>query len=364
MSAFARRARPPGLVYRTVPRHISKMILNHSAKARPGSNPEKAIPRIGNTPIVRIRRLNPYEMKIYAKLEYRNPFGSVKDRPAYWMIKEAMKRGELKKGDKIIIEPTSGNTGIALANIATRLGFGAEIVMPEVVSEETKRVLYQTPARIHETWNGLCPSVGKGTDQSIALARSIAKSYPSKYFMPNQYENLDNVKAHYETTGPEIWRQTSGAVSHFIAGIGTGGTVVGVGKFLKERNPEIKIYAVEPVPGHHIQGLRNRKESSTPKILEKYLHLIDEWVSVSDKEAFETAQELFEQEELPVGPSSGAAMYGALSIARGVGRGLCVTIFPDGRERHTSSFLNYPAQERTSFQAFTRKNANLLGSNS
>lgn len=299
----------------------------------------------GNTPLIRIQKLNPFSAEVCAKLEYYNPYGSVKDRPAWWMIKEAEKRGELKRGYKIIIEPTSGNTGIALAGIAKRLGYRVEIAIPEVVSKETKEILRRLGAMVHETWDGLCPNVGVGTDQSISLAKSMVRSFPEKYFMPNQYENFDNVKAHYETTGPEIWRQTDGRVTHFVAGIGTGGTIAGVGKFLKEKNKKIKIYAVEPVRGHHIQGLRNLKESSTPKILEEYLHVIDEWISVSDKEAYETAQKVYEEENLPVGPSSGAALYGALQVAGKAQTGVCVTIFPDGRERHLSSFLDYD-QER------------------
>lgn len=296
---------------------------------------------VGNTPLVRIRRLNPFSAEVYAKLEYHNPYGSVKDRPAWWMIKEAERRGELKRGSEIIIEPTSGNTGIALAGIAKQLGYEVEVVIPEVVSKETKEILRALGATLHETWDGLCPNVGKGTDQSISLAKSIVRSYPSRYFMPNQYENLDNVKAHYETTGPEIWLQTHRRVTNFVAGIGTGGTIAGVGKFLKEKNRGIRIYAVEPVPGHHIQGLRNLKESSTPKILEEHLHIIDGWISVSDKEAYETAQKLCEEESLPVGPSSGAALYATLQVAEKAQRGVCVTVFPDGRERHLSSFLDY-----------------------
>src|SRR5919198_4971927 len=200
---------------------------------------------VGNTPLIELSSFSTKNIKFYAKLEWYNPFGSVKDRAAYWMIKDAEKKDRLKKDKSVIIEPTSGNTGIALAGIATSLGYRVEIVIPEKVSEETKQILRNLGASIHETSDDLCPRVGAGTDQSIALAKAIVKPRPDIYYMPNQYENDANYMAHYESTGPEIWAQTNGKVSHFFTGCGTGGTITGVATYLKERNKDVKIVAIQ-----------------------------------------------------------------------------------------------------------------------
>ncbi len=290
---------------------------------------------MGNTPIQKIDETQ--DIGIFAKLEWFNPFSSVKDRAAFYMIKGAETRGELNPGHSILIEPTSGNTGIALAGIARNLGYKVEVVIPSKVSTETKELLKRLDAEVWEAGDDLCPRVGRGTDQAISLAHGILKSHRGKYFMPNQYENRDNIKAHYEGTGPEIWRQTRGKVSHFVAGIGTGGTIIGVGKFLKERNNNVKVCAVEPEPKHHIQGLRNLEESSMPRILEDNVDLIDDWIKVSNKEAFTHACELLTKKGVPVGPSSGAAYYGALTIASNLKKGLVMTVFADKRDRHKST---------------------------
>jgi len=185
------------------------------------------INQIGNTPLVPLESLDKDHVKYFAKLEGHNPFGSVKDRAAYWMIKDAEERGILKKNHSIIIEPTSGNTGIALAGIAKLLGYGIEIVIPEKASNETKKIIEYLGAKLYETSDDLCPKVGSGTDQSIALATSIASSRPDTYYSPNQYANEANFLGHYKGTGPEIWRQTDGKVTHFFTGVGTGGTITG-----------------------------------------------------------------------------------------------------------------------------------------
>ena len=189
--------------------------------------------RVGNTSLVKLDSLSNNNTKYFAKLEGNNPFGSVKDRAAYWMIKDGEERGILKKGKSIIIEPTSGNTGIALTGIANVLGYKVEIVIPEKVSNETKEIIRNLGAKVFETSDDLCPKVGAGTDQSIALATSIASSRPDTYYSPNQYANEANFKGHYVGTGPEIWKQTEGKVTHFFAGVGTGGTITGIGAFLK-----------------------------------------------------------------------------------------------------------------------------------
>jgi len=301
--------------------------------------------KVGGTPLKRV--YGDRCLGIYGKLEWFNPFGSVKDRAAYYMIRSAEARGDLKPGHTVVIEPTSGNTGIALAGIAGALGYEVEVVVPSQVSVETKAILKRMKVRVWEAEDDLCPRVGRGTDQAISLAQGLVKSYGGKYFMPNQYENQDNVKAHYETTGPEIWRQTEGRVTHFVAGVGTGGTTVGVGKFLKERNGEVKVYAVEPMPGHNLQGLRNLEESDTPKILEEGMDVIDDWIRVSDDEAFKHASELFSKKGIPAGPSSGAAYYGALTVAENLRKGVVVTVFPDSRHRHESTFNRWIKGELT-----------------
>ncbi|OGI12669.1 pyridoxal-5'-phosphate-dependent protein subunit beta [Candidatus Micrarchaeota archaeon RBG_16_36_9] len=284
---------------------------------------------VGNTPLVKI------EEPIYAKLEYFNPFGSIKDRTAYRMLREAEEQSLLKK-DVIIIEPTSGNTGIALAYMAREMGYKVEIVIPKKVTRETKEIIRRSGSVILETDDDLCPRVGGGTDQSIALAKSIVRSKPGKYFMPNQYENEANFHAHHETTGPEIWRQSKGKVTHFVAGVGTGGTLTGVGKFLKEKNPNVKIIGVQPEKGHHIQGLRNLEGSLMPKVLERGIEFIDEWIKVSDKDAFQAALELHKKGYL-VGPSSGATYFASSEIAENTDRTI-VTVFADNSDKYHSLF--------------------------
>lgn len=297
---------------------------------------------IGGTPIRDVSNFSGKGgLRILAKLEWFNPWGSVKDRVAWYMVRGAEERGELRRGERIIIEPSSGNTGIALTGIARSLGYSVEVVIPEAVSDETKAILRGMGAKVWEVEDDLCPRVGRGTDQSISLAKAAVKSYPGKYFMPNQYENFDNVRAHYETTGPEIWGQTKGKLTHFVAGIGTGGTVIGVGSYLKARNPKVRVYAVEPVRGHHIQGLRNLEESSMPRILAEKLDVVDGWIRVDDREAFETAEKMYREAGIPAGPSSGAALCGALKVAERIRDGLIVTVFPDPRERHESTFRKY-----------------------
>ena len=201
--------------------------------------------KIGNTPLIELSSFSTENVKLFAKLEWYNPFGSVKDRAAYWMIKDAERKHLIKKDKSIIIEPTSGNTGIALTGISSSMGYKVEIVIPEKVSAETKSILKNLGATIHETSDDLCPRVGAGTDQSIALARAISIPRPDIYYMPNQYENDANYLAHYEGTGPELWNQTDGKITHFITGCGTGGTITGTGVYLKEKNPKIKVVAVQ-----------------------------------------------------------------------------------------------------------------------
>lgn len=247
----------------------------------------------------------------FAKLEGHNPFGSVKDRAAFWMIKDGEERNILKRGKSIIIEPTSGNTGIALTGIANLLGYKVEIVIPEKASNETKDIIRALGAKIYETSDDLCPKVGSGTDQSIALATSIASSRPETYYSPNQYANEANFMGHYNGTGPEIWRQTKGAVTHFFTGVGTGGTITGIGTYLKEQNPNVKIIAVQPQQNHLIQGLRNFEESAKPDLFLKRENVVDDWITSTNAQSFGVVRTIFEKDKLLVSPSS-AAVYSAM----------------------------------------------------
>jgi len=294
--------------------------------------------QIGHTPLIQLNSFSTKNVKLYAKLEWYNPFGSIKDRAAYWMIKDAEAKGILKKDKSIIIEPTSGNTGIALTGIATSLGYKVEIVIPEKVSEETKKILRSLGATLHETSDDLCPRVGAGTDQSIALAKAISKPRPDIYYMPNQYENEANFLAHYEGTGPEIWTQTNGKVTHFLTGCGTGGTITGIATFLKERNKEIKVIAIQAQKNHLLQGLRNFEESSMPELFKRRESTVDEWITATNIESFDMVKQLANKEGLMVGPSSGSVMSSMLKVAQGLNEGVIVGIFADDGRKFRSLY--------------------------
>jgi S-sulfo-L-cysteine synthase (O-acetyl-L-serine-dependent) len=296
------------------------------------------IQRIGNTPLIELSSYSSEKIKFYAKLEWYNPFGSVKDRAAYWMIKDAEKKGSLVKNKSIIIEPTSGNTGIALAGIASSMGYKVEIVIPEKVSAETKRILKNLGAVLHETSDDLCPRVGAGTDQSIALATAIAKPRSDIYYMPNQYENESNFLAHYESTGPEIWEQTNGKVTHFFTGCGTGGTITGTGTFLKEKNKSIKVIAIQAQQNHLLQGLRNFEESSMPNLFKRREGIVDQWITATNQDSFSSVKDLLRKEGLFVGPSSGSVMSSMLKFSTEIDKGVIVGIFADDGRKFKSLY--------------------------
>jgi cysteine synthases len=286
---------------------------------------------IGNTPIVEICRLNPNKMvKIFAKLESSNPGGSIKDRIALYMIERAEERGELAK-NKIILEATSGNTGIGLALVAAAKGYRLFLTMPESASEERKRILRAMGAELHITPANL------GTDGAIEVAYNLARENPGKYFCTDQFNNEDNVSAHYHGTAEEIWRQTGGKVTMVVATLGTSGTAMGISRRLKEYNPDIKIVGVEPYLRHKIQGLKNMKESYRPEIFDR--SRLDEKMNILDENAFEMARRLAREEGLLTGMSSGAAMYVAMEKAKEMKDGLIVVIFPDSGERYLSTEL-------------------------
>lgn len=252
------------------------------------------------------------------------------------MIKDAEEKGILKRGKSIIIEPTSGNTGIALTGIANLLNYKVEIVIPEKASNETKDIIRSLGAKVYETSDDLCPKVGAGTDQSIALATSIAASRPDTYYSPNQYANDANFLGHYKGTGPEIWKQTDEKVTHFFTGVGTGGTITGIGAFLKEKNPDIKIIGCQPQKDHLIQGWRNFEESAKPDLYLKRESVVDDWVSVTNAEAFGVVKEIFEKDRMLTSPSS-AAVYACMKKYK-IDSGCVVGIFADDGRKFKSTY--------------------------
>jgi cysteine synthase B len=300
-------------------------------KSKPTDVKDHILQTIGNTPLVKINKLNPNKnTTIYAKVEGFNPTGSIKDRIALSMIEQAEEEGKLKKG-KTIIEPTSGNTGVALAMIGVIKGYDVEIVMSDAVSVERRQMITAFGGKV-------TLSQGKyGTDGAIRKAHRLVKANPEKYFMPDQFSNQYNKIAHYKTTGDEIWRQTGGTVTHFVSSLGTSGTLMGVGKALKEHNPNIKIVSAHPVKGHYIQGLKNMEEAIVPAIYDP--DQIDMTIMVETEDAYEMARQVVKQEGIFVGMSSGAAMYASIEVAKQIDSGVIVTIFPDRGEKYLSTGL-------------------------
>ena len=286
---------------------------------------------IGNTPLVELKRISENgKVKIFAKLEGNNPGGSIKDRPALYMIEKAEQSGQLTK-DKIIIEPTSGNTGIALAMISASKGYRVKLTLPECVSTERRHVLEAFGAQV------ILTPAKEGTDGAIRMAHKIYDENPKKYFMPNQFVNENNSLAHYETTAPEIYRQTNGRIDVFVAGMGTTGTLMGASRYFREKSGDIKIIGIEPTLGHAIQGLKNMTESIVPAIYDTTW--LDDIVIMEDGEAFEMTRRLATEEGIFAGISSGAAVAGAMRVAQGMKSGTVVTILPDRGDRYLSTML-------------------------
>lgn len=286
---------------------------------------------IGNTPLVKINNLHHNnDVSIYAKLEGNNPTGSIKDRVALKMIEQAEQEKQLVKG-KIIIEPTSGNTGIGLAMIGAIKGYEVEIVMSESVSIERRKMIQSFGARVTLT------DKNQGTDGAILKARELVKQNPGRYFMPDQFSNHYNKLAHYKTTAEEIWQQTDGKINYFVSSLGTSGTIMGVSRYLKEKDPGIHIVCAHPVKGHYIQGLKNMEEAIVPAIYDP--SQIDETIMVETEIAFEYSRNIVKKEGILVGMSSGAAMYAAVEIANKISSGIIVVIFPDRGEKYLSTGL-------------------------
>ena len=295
------------------------------------------------TPLVRLNHVLAPGVEAYLKLEWMNPFGSIKDRTARYLLEGMRRRGELEGRE--LVEATSGNTGIALAALAALEGIPLTVTIPSGVPGEKLVLLRMLGATVMPTPDDLCP-VDNPRDGAIALARAVAESpaHRGRYAMPNQYANPDNVRAHYETTGPEIWEQTEGRVRVFAAGYGTCGTITGVARFLKERDRSIRIVAVEPQQGHRLPGLKNLEEAKAPEILDR--SVIDDVVRVDDGPAYAMALRLFREEGLIVGPSTGAIAR-ALALLD-LGAGLAVGISPDGGQKYASFYADFLEREGAS----------------
>ncbi|MGA2112934.1 MAG: cysteine synthase family protein [Anaerolineales bacterium] len=286
---------------------------------------------VGETPLLPLRRVDPglpSSVRVFCKAEWLNPSGSVKDRSAWYIVREALQAGELS-GGKALLDSTSGNMGIAYATLGAALGFRVRLVIPGSVSHERISILGALGAEL------LVSSPLEGSDGAQQLAVQEFDREPGRFFYANQYNNPANWKAHFETTGPEIWEETRGSVTHLIAGLGTTGTLMGAGRFLRRQNPKIYLGAVQPAsPFHGLEGLKHLATSHLPGIYDPGLQ--DEVLEVETEEAYAMVRLLAREEGLFVGVSSGAAALAALRIARRLSRGSIVAIFPDSGHKYLS----------------------------
>ncbi len=292
---------------------------------------ENILETIGRTPMVKINRLNPNgRVNIFAKLEGFNPTGSIKDRIAVKMIESAEAEGRLRPG-QTIIEPTSGNTGIGLAIVGIVKGYDVEIVMSEAVSIERRKIIRSYGAKV------ILTPAEQGTDGAIRLARKLVAENPDKYFMPDQFSNAANYLAHYERTALEIWEQTGGKVDYLVCALGTSGTIMGISKFMKALNPDVKVVCAQPIKGHYIQGLKNMEEAIVPQIYDPSKINIQEMIE--SEEAIDMARRIIREEGIFAGMSSGAAMLAAARTAGRIDSGNIVVIFPDRAEKYLSTTM-------------------------
>ena len=286
---------------------------------------------VGNTPLLRLARVAPDlppGVEVYAKAEWYNPGGSVKDRPALYMIRDGIRRGLLRRGVRIA-DATSGNTGIAYATIGAALGYRVTLALPANASLERKRILHALGAEL------ILTDPMDGTDGAIRTIRTVIAEQPERYFYPDQYNNPANVQAHYETTGVEIWSQTEGRVTHFVAALGTCGTFVGAGRRLRVENPDVRLISIQPDgPYHALEGVKHLETAIVPGIYDP--SLADEMLEVSSEEAFELARCLARTEGLMVGISAAANVAAALRVARRLRSGVVVTILCDGAAKYLS----------------------------
>ncbi|MEJ2271289.1 MAG: cysteine synthase family protein [Candidatus Bathyarchaeota archaeon] len=280
---------------------------------------------MGNTPLLLIDKVN--GSNIFAKLEYFNPLSfSVKDRPAINMLETAIKNGQVTSKKDVFVEASSGNLGIAYGRIGSYLGLKTLIVVPSVVGKKTVTRLIRTGTMVEKTPDGYCPRRDE-RDGAIVRVKDMFLDDPHKIWL-DQYSNQDNFRAHMEGTGPEIWTQTRGKVTNVVLGVGTGGSIVGISRYLKEENPNVKSIAVQPQKNHHVQGLRNFQESLEPTIIRTNRNFIDGWMEVSDKETFQTTEYLW-RKGFFVGTSSGLNYFAARKIAKKHKGSTVVTLFPD-----------------------------------
>ena len=286
---------------------------------------------IGGTPMVRINKLNPNpNVEILAKLEGFNPTGSIKDRIALRMIEQAERNGQLKPG-MTIIEPTSGNTGIGLAILGIVKGYDVEIVMSSGVSVERRKIIRSYGGKVTLT------PAEQGTDGAIRKAHQLVDENPGKYFMPDQFTNAANYMAHYNKTALEIWEQTDGNIDYLVCAVGTSGTLMGLSRFLKQHNPDLKVVCAHPIKGHYIQGLKNMEEAIVPAIYDP--SKIDIQEMVESEEAIAMAREIIRKEGIFAGMSSGAALLAAVRTAERIDRGTIVVVFPDRAEKYLSTSM-------------------------
>ncbi|MDA0746873.1 MAG: cysteine synthase family protein [bacterium] len=303
----------------------------HQADVAPGIR-ASILDEIGNTPLLRIRKFADHlnGVELYAKMEMFNPGGSVKDRPALQMIRDAEASGVLTP-DKVILDSTSGNTGIAYAMIGAALGYRVELVMPASVSVERRHVIQAFGASL------ILSDPLEGSDGAIVKCREILAANPERYYKPDQYNNPSNPRAHYLHTAPEIWEQTQGRITHFVATLGTSGTLVGTARRLKELNPNIQVVAVEPPGFHGIEGLKNMDVSIVPGIYDPSVW--DEKIQVDTEDAYTMVRQLTLKLGILTGQSCGAALAGAVRVAEAAGKGVVVTVFPDSGEKYMSTPL-------------------------
>jgi cysteine synthase B len=310
-------------------------------------NPQSLLASVGNTPLIQIKQVAGHlrNVRIFAKAEWLNPGGSVKDRAGLRIIEDGERSGRLTR-DKIILDSTSGNTGIAYAMIGAARGYRVELVVPANVTEERKKTLLAYGVKL------VLSEPSDGSDGALLEAQRMYEENPDRYFKGDQYNNPSNWKAHYETTGVEIFGQTRGAVTHFIAGVGTGGTLMGTGKRLREYNPRIRLFGVQPESGFHgIEGLKHMETAIRPGIYDE--SILDGTFFIKTEDAYGMAVRLAKEEGLLVGPSSGAALCASLKLAESMERGVVVTVFPDGGYRYFST--NYMGAISTRGPTFPEK---------
>jgi S-sulfo-L-cysteine synthase (O-acetyl-L-serine-dependent) len=285
---------------------------------------------IGRTPLVRLNLAGlPAGVELWAKCEWFNPGGSVKDRAAHSIVLEGERSGALTR-DKVIVDSSSGNTAVGLALVARAKGYAVELVMPESVTEDRKRLCLAYGATLVFT------DAFSGSDGAIVKVREMVAAQPARYFYADQYRNPANPLAHYKTTGPELWEQTGGRITHFVAGLGTSGTIMGNSRYLHERNPKVRIVAVEPSDGlHGLEGLKHMASALVPEIYDPAAH--DEKVSVETDAAYAMCREALDTAGLLIGHSAGAALWGAREVARSLKAGVVVALLPDAGERYLAA---------------------------